>query len=57
MAAPGVKSAVMEAAEGGIEFIAVITEGVPAQDEAWFFNKLGFEPGTSFLFLNIFCRP
>ena len=30
----------MEAAEGGIEFIAVITEGVPAQDEAWFFNKL-----------------
>ena len=38
--APGVKSAVMEAAEGGIEFIAVITEGVPAQDEAWFFNKL-----------------
>ena len=30
----------MEAAEGGVEFIAVITEGVPAQDEAWFFNKL-----------------
>ena len=38
--APGVKAAVMEAAEGGIEFIVVITEGVPAQDEAWFFNKL-----------------
>ncbi len=38
--APGVKGAVMEAAEGGVEFIAVITEGVPAQDEAWFFNKL-----------------
>jgi succinyl-CoA synthetase alpha subunit len=38
--APGVKSAVMEAAEGGVEFISVITEGVPAQDEAWFFNKL-----------------
>ena len=38
--APGVKSAVMEAAEGGIEFIVCITEGVPAQDEAWFFNKL-----------------
>jgi succinyl-CoA synthetase alpha subunit len=38
--APGVKGAVMEAAEGGIEFIVVITEGVPAQDEAWFFNKL-----------------
>ncbi len=38
--APGVKGAVMEAAEGGVEFIVVITEGVPAQDEAWFFNKL-----------------
>ena len=30
----------MEAAEGGVEFIVGITEGVPAQDEAWFFNKL-----------------
>jgi succinyl-CoA synthetase alpha subunit len=38
--APGVKSAVMEAAEGGIEFIVCITEGVPAQDEAWFYNEL-----------------
>ncbi len=38
--APGVRDAVIEAAEGGIEFIVVITEGVPAQDEAWFFNKL-----------------
>jgi succinyl-CoA synthetase alpha subunit len=38
--APGVKSAVMEAAEGGVEFIVCITEGVPAQDEAWFFNEL-----------------
>jgi succinyl-CoA synthetase alpha subunit len=38
--APGVRSAVMEAAEGGVEFIVCITEGVPAQDEAWFFNKL-----------------
>ena len=38
--APGVRDAVMEAAEGGIEFIVCITEGVPAQDEAWFFNKL-----------------
>jgi succinyl-CoA synthetase alpha subunit len=38
--AAGVKSAVMEAAEGGIEFIVCITEGVPAHDEAWFFNKL-----------------
>jgi succinyl-CoA synthetase alpha subunit len=38
--APGVKSAVLEAAEGGVKFIVAITEGVPAQDEAWFFNKL-----------------
>ena len=38
--AAGVKDAVMEAAEGGVSFIACITEGVPAQDEAWFFNKL-----------------
>ncbi len=38
--APGVRDAVMEAAEGGITFIACITEGVPAHDEAWFFNKL-----------------
>ena len=38
--AAGVKSAVMEAAEAGIEFIVVITEGVPAHDEAWFYNKL-----------------
>jgi succinyl-CoA synthetase alpha subunit len=38
--APGVKDAVIEAAEGGITFIVCITEGVPAQDEAWFFNEL-----------------
>jgi succinyl-CoA synthetase alpha subunit len=38
--APGVKGAVMEAAEAGIELIVAITEGVPAHDEAWFFNKL-----------------
>src|SRR5689334_10902811 len=38
--APGVRDAVLEAAEGGVEFIACITEGVPAQDEAWFYNKL-----------------
>src|SRR2546430_14966514 len=36
--APGVKDAVLEAAEAGIEFIVVITEGVPAPDEAFFFN-------------------
>ncbi len=38
--APFVRDAVMEAAEGGIDFIVVITEGVPAHDEAWFYNKL-----------------
>ena len=38
--AAGVKAAVMDAAEGGVEFIVVITEGVPAHDEAWFFSKL-----------------
>ena len=48
--APGVRAAVMEAAEGGIEFIVVITEGVPAQDEAWFFNKVKRDfPGTRIL--------
>jgi succinyl-CoA synthetase alpha subunit len=30
----------MEAAEAGIEFIVVITEGVPAKDEARFYNRL-----------------
>ncbi len=38
--APGVASAVLEAAEGGITFVAVITEGVPAHDEARFYNQL-----------------
>ena len=38
--APGVESAVLEAAEGGVKLIVVITEGVPAQDEARFFNEL-----------------
>ncbi len=38
--APGVMNAVLEAAEGGVEFIVAITEGVPAHDEAWFYNKL-----------------
>ena len=48
--APGVKSAVMEAAEAGMELVVVITEGVPAQDEAWFFNKIKRDfPGTRVL--------
>ncbi len=38
--APGVKDAVAEAAEAGMELIVVITEGVPAHDEAFFFNDL-----------------
>ena len=38
--APGVKSAVLEAAEAGMDLVVVITEGVPAQDEAYFFNKV-----------------
>jgi succinyl-CoA synthetase alpha subunit len=33
-------AAILEAAAAGIAFIVCITEGVPAQDEAWFFNKL-----------------
>ena len=38
--APGVQGAVLEAAEAGMELVVVITEGVPAQDEAYFFNKV-----------------
>jgi succinyl-CoA synthetase alpha subunit len=38
--APGVPDAVMEAAEGGVGFIVVITEGVPVHDEARFYNRL-----------------
>ena len=48
--APGVQSAVLEAAEAGLELVVVITEGVPAQDEAFFFNKLKRDfPGTRIL--------
>lgn len=38
--APGVKAAVLEAAEAGMELVVCITEGVPAHDEAQFFNIL-----------------
>jgi len=38
--APGVKDAVIDAAEGGVELVVVITEGVPMHDEAWFHNLL-----------------
>ena len=48
--APGVKDAVIDAAEGGVEFIVVITEGVPAHDEAWFYNTLRRDhPGVRLL--------
>jgi len=48
--APGVQSAVLEAAEAGMELVVVITEGVPAQDEAYFFNKVRRDfPGTRIL--------
>ncbi|HEY4376629.1 MAG TPA: succinate--CoA ligase subunit alpha [Acidimicrobiales bacterium] len=48
--APGVQSAVIEAAEAGMELVVVITEGVPAQDEAYFFNKVKRDfPGTRIL--------
>ena len=48
--APGVKSAVLEAAEAGMELVVVITEGVPAQDEAWFYNDVKRDfPGTRIL--------
>ena len=38
--AAGVRAAVLEAAEGGVDLIVVITEGVPMHDEAYFYNKL-----------------
>ena len=48
--APGVQSAVLEAAEAGMELVVCITEGVPAHDEAYFYNKLKQDyPGTRLL--------
>ncbi|MDP9389179.1 MAG: succinate--CoA ligase subunit alpha [Actinomycetota bacterium] len=48
--APAVHAAVVEAAEAGIELVVVITEGVPAQDEAHLFNLLRRDhPGTRLL--------
>jgi succinyl-CoA synthetase alpha subunit len=38
--APGVADAVIEAAESGLELIVVLTEGVPMQDEARFYNRV-----------------
>ncbi len=43
-------AAILEAAEGGIEFIVCITEGIPAQDEALTYNRLVHEhPGVRLL--------
>jgi succinyl-CoA synthetase alpha subunit len=48
--APGVADAVMEAAEAGMELVVTITEGVPAHDEARFYNLLRrHHPGTRLL--------
>ncbi len=38
--AGGAPAAVLEAAEAGIELAICLTEGIPAQDEAYFFNKV-----------------
>ena len=44
------KAAVLEAAQAGIEFIVVITEGVPSHDEAQFYNQIKNEyPNTKIL--------
>ncbi len=48
--APRVKAAVLEAAQGGVNFIVVITEGVPAHDELYLFNVLKRDfPGVAML--------
>ena len=38
--AGGAPAAVLEAAEAGIELAICLTEGIPAQDEAYFYNKV-----------------
>ena len=48
--APGAPGAVMEAAEAGMELVVCLTEGIPAQDEARFFNEVRRNhPGTRIL--------
>jgi succinyl-CoA synthetase alpha subunit len=48
--AGGAPSAVLEAAEAGIELAICLTEGIPAQDEAYFYNKIRDDfPGTRVL--------
>jgi succinyl-CoA synthetase alpha subunit len=38
--APFARDAVLEAAAAGIELIVVLTEGIPAHDECWFYNDV-----------------
>jgi succinyl-CoA synthetase alpha subunit len=38
--AGGAPTAVLEAAEAGMELVVCLTEGIPAHDEAYFFNKV-----------------
>jgi succinyl-CoA synthetase alpha subunit len=38
--APGAASAVIEAAEAGVELIVAVTEGIPVHDEARFYNQV-----------------
>jgi len=46
----GAPAAILEAAAAGIAFIVCITEGIPAQDEALFYNRLRREhPATRLL--------
>jgi succinyl-CoA synthetase alpha subunit len=48
--APAVPDAVLEAAAAGLELVVVITEGVPAHDQARFFNQVKRSyPGTRLL--------
>jgi succinyl-CoA synthetase alpha subunit len=48
--AGGAPAAVLEAAGAGIELAICLTEGIPAQDEAYFYNKVKRDfPGTRIL--------
>ena len=48
--AGGAPPAVMEAAEAGMDLVIVLTEGIPAQDEARFYNTVKRDhPGTRIL--------
>src|SRR6201747_1789945 len=48
--AGGAPAAVLEAASGGMELAICLTEGIPAQDQAYFYNKIKRDfPGTRVL--------